>query len=546
MAGSQGTIDSGSTVVEVTVYSDRALVTREARLALPTGESLVVFEPLPDDMDAESVQLSGSGARLKDIAWKRLSYDEVPEEEKRRLEREARDLSDSARETEERKAQAKSERAFVEKIAAKLTAAESGKPGAQEFSPDAWVKMVEFYRSRIGALDAEIRERDAELRELGERRATLEARLAAAGGRGSRERNRVEAIVERGADEKGECVLRLSYVVMGPSWRPVYDVRASMEKRVVAIAYQAMVSQNSGEAWDGVSLRLSTARPAVSGTVPVLNPWRLSAWVPPPQAYRGGAPKSKRMMVAAKEAAFDEVASSAPAPAVMADADDYDEAPMEYEAAEIEGSGARVVFIVPGGAGIPSDGEPHRVGVSFEEFPAEFSYVIVPKVQDRAFLVAKVKNRGKSPFLQGRSRIFLDNAFIAEASFGPVMPDEEFTASLGADDAMQAEYRLVKKFDATAGLGGKRKRIEFEYKIVVKNKRSTKEKLEIKDCFPVSGHEDIVVKEQKPDAKEWGDRMERDDSGRFVIKAEVGPGEEKAVDVAYVVEYPRDLRITGL
>jgi uncharacterized protein (TIGR02231 family) len=186
------------------------------------------------------------------------------------------------------------------------------------------------------------------------------------------------------------------------------------------------------------------------------------------------------------------------------------------------------------------------VGVSIHEFPAEFSYTIVPKIYQRAYLAAKVKNASASPFLKGLSRIYLDNAFIAEASLGPVMPEEEFEASLGVDEAMKVEYRRTKKFDASAGLGGKRKRIEFEYKVLVTNKRKTEETLKIKDAFPVSGHQDIVVKEIEPDPKRYGEGLKRDDMGRFVLTLKAAPGQETAVTVAYTVEYPKELRITGL
>lgn len=538
-------IDSKSRIAEATVYSDRALVVRECRLRLPRGESVVVFEPLPDSMDPGSLQMSGSGARLKDIAHKTLYFDDVPEEEKRRLQDESVALGDKAREISERRAQAQAEKAYVERIMAKLTNADSGKPQAQEFSPDAWIKMVDFYRSRIELLDAQVRDRDLELRAVNQKSSLLQARLSAIGGQGSRRRNRAEAVVEAAEGDPEECVLRLSYVVYGPSWRPVYDLRASMEKRVLSISYQAMVCQNSGESWDGVSLRLSTARPALNGSIPDLPEWRLSVWTPPP---------ASRAMKMAKSAM---PAMSAPSPsyemedkecAANAMEESYEEPPepMGYASAEVEGSGSNVLFIVPGSGSIPSDGEPHKVGIALHELPAEFAYTAVPKLESYAYLNAKAKNSTSVPFLRGASRIYLDNSFVAEAELGPVMPNEEFAASLGIDESVKVEYRQTRKFDASAGLGGKRKRIEFAYKTILTNTRSTAEKLTLKDAFPVSGNQEIVVKELEPDPKKWGESMERDEIGRFSLKLELPPGKETSVDVAYTVEYPKDLRVIGL
>jgi uncharacterized protein (TIGR02231 family) len=535
-------IDSKSRIAEATVYSDRAVIVRESRLKLPRGESVVVFEPLPDAMDGDSLQMSGRGARLKDIAMKTLYFDDVPEAEKQRLQEEITALDDKSREINERRSQAQTEKAYVERIMVKLTNADSGKPQAQEFSPEAWIKMVDFYRSRIETLDAQVRERDLEQRALQRKRETVQARVNAAGGQGSRRRNRAEAVVETAEGDPEECVLRLSYVVYGPSWRPVYDLRASTEKRVLAISYQALVCQNSGESWDGISLRLSTARPAMNGTIPELPEWRLTIYAPAPPMRPMAMKRAKAMPAASMpmECCDKEMASE----------DEYEEAaapePMAYQAAEVEGSGSNYLFIVPGAGSIPSDGEPHKVGIALHELPAEFAYTVVPKLESYAFLSAKAKNTSAVPFLAGSSRIYLDNSFVAEASLGPVMPNEEFQASLGIDESIKVEYRQTRKFDASAGLGGKRKRIEYAYRTVLTNTHATKEKLSLKNAFPVSGNQEIVIKEIEPDAKKWGDAMERDALGRFTLKLELPPQKETTVDLSYTVEYPKELQVLGL
>jgi uncharacterized protein (TIGR02231 family) len=499
-------------------------------------------------MDPDSIQMSGSGASLKDIAMKSVFFDEVPQEEKRSLETEIQTLSDKVRETAERKAQSQAEKSYVERIMVKLTGADSGKPQAQDFSPESWIKMVDFYRSRIETLDAQVRERDVELRDLEQRIRTLQSRLNSIGGKGSRKRNRAEAIVETSERDPQECVLRLSYIVYGPSWRPVYDLRASTEKRMLAISYQALVSQSSGESWDSICLKLSTARPAINGTVPELPEWRLSLWLPPqaPSARSLPMKKSGKVMAAAPMAAY-EVSDKEMMEETFAEQDDAAASePMEYANAGVEGSGSNVLFTVPGTASIPPDGEPHKVGVAFHELPADFSYTVVPKLESFAFLSAKAKNNTAVPFLKGNSRIYLDNSFVAEAVLGPVMPDEEFNASLGIDESIKVEYRRTRKFDASAGLVGKKKRIEYAYRTLINNTHAVAEKLILKDAFPVSGNEEIIVKEIEPDQKQWGEAMERDELGRFTIKTELPPRKETSVDISYSVEYPKNLRITGL
>ena len=67
LAGAQ--VDKGtaveSRVSEVTVYADRARVTREATTRLPSGRSRIAFEHLPAFIDVASIRASVSGKGIK-------------------------------------------------------------------------------------------------------------------------------------------------------------------------------------------------------------------------------------------------------------------------------------------------------------------------------------------------------------------------------------------------------------------------------------------------------------------------------------------------
>jgi uncharacterized protein (TIGR02231 family) len=77
-----------------------------------------------------------------------------------------------------------------------------------------------------------------------------------------------------------EFELEVVYAVRNASWQPLYDVRLLEDE--VTVTYLATISQKSGEDWPEVELSLSTARPAVSATLPELRPWYIAP-PPPPQ-----------------------------------------------------------------------------------------------------------------------------------------------------------------------------------------------------------------------------------------------------------------------
>ena len=57
----QNEINLKSKVVDVTVFKDRALVTREANKNLSKGEYVLVFSGMTQDLQDESVRISASG-----------------------------------------------------------------------------------------------------------------------------------------------------------------------------------------------------------------------------------------------------------------------------------------------------------------------------------------------------------------------------------------------------------------------------------------------------------------------------------------------------
>ncbi|MEL7162447.1 MAG: mucoidy inhibitor MuiA family protein, partial [Bacteroidota bacterium] len=68
-------------------------------------------------------------------------------------------------------------------------------------------------------------------------------------------------------------------------WTPHYDVRVADISQPVDLRYRAKVSQQSGEDWTDVRLKLSTGDPTASGAAPELETWRLFPGARPP-AYR--------------------------------------------------------------------------------------------------------------------------------------------------------------------------------------------------------------------------------------------------------------------
>jgi len=87
---------------------------------------------------------------------------------------------------------------------------------------------------------------------------------------GAKTTNRIEAIVT--ITSPGKVRLNISYIVPGSKWEPVYDLRVDKKAKKMNITYHALIRQNTGENWDNVRLKLSTAQAQLSGQSLKLKP----------------------------------------------------------------------------------------------------------------------------------------------------------------------------------------------------------------------------------------------------------------------------------
>ena len=163
-------------------------------------------------------------------------------------------------------------------------------------------------------------------------------------------------------------------MVTGAGWKPLYDMRL-IEKdgnSTLEIGYLGQVTQNSGETWEQVALTLSTARPALAGTLPELDPWYIRPDEPGIPLMRIAEEPQMRTSVAMK---------AAPAAASGVSRDHA----AEEQIAEVDTSGPAVTYVIPGVTTIPPDGAAHKVTVTRFSLKPRLDYVSAPRLAQAVY-----------------------------------------------------------------------------------------------------------------------------------------------------------------
>jgi uncharacterized protein (TIGR02231 family) len=528
-----------SSIHAVTVYTDRAIVTRAAPLDLPaTGTVEVTFDKLPANLLDQSLQVSGRGAAqvtILDVTARAAYVDFTPNERVKAIEDELRALAKQRRGLDDRGAVLKAQESSLGKLEA-ATTTPPNKDTAPRLTIEESTKFLAFLEDQRGKFLAERQTLDTQLEDLAAKVDAAQRKLNELRGAGGRSFKTVTVRLD--AATTGKLDLSLSYTVPGASWTPSYDARVNSNDKTVTLAYHGLVRQNTGEDWKDVALTLSTARPSMGGAAPEVRPWTVDVFDPRvvPVAMPL-ASREMRMRSAAAPAAAGGVLMQA-----MADAPAELAKDASFAAARIDQTATSASFKISAPSSVPSDNSPQKIPVTTAALAANPEYLTTPKLQPAAFLTAKVVNTSEFPLLGGAMNVFLDGTFVATSALRTVMPEEKFDLALGVDEGISVKHKRVKRFAEDTGLTNSGKRVTYEYLLTLQNNKKVAARVVVADQIPVSRNEKIVVKQLSPDAKEFKPTTE----GALKWTLDLKPAEKRELTVKFSIDYPNDVQVAGL
>lgn len=536
-------IDLDAPITEVTVYADRALVTRKGSIHLEAGEHELRLNNLPQFI-RDSLRSSGQGpqnTRILNVDIATAFYSRPPEADISRLQRELERLKQQQQLLKARQDSLNDHRQWLRALGEQSRDFAKGLAQGQ-MKPQDCADFFSFMTNQAlqdaeAAQNLEIQLKQVQL-EIEAKKRELSQK------QGHANPDRLAAIVTVALAEAGDFTLEISYLVMDASWHPQYDVRVQMNEEhsagEVELTYVGIVQQYTGEAWEQVNLSLSTARPSLAAVLPELDPWYLQVYAPPPPqlayAAPAGAPTVARMARAS-------ISAPSPAPALDQLAEEYEPVEASIETATVEHTGTALVFRVGRSVDIPSDNSPHKTTIARDNLPCEFDYVSAPVTEEHTHLRAAITNTTERVLLKGDASIFLSGEYVGTTQVKMTAPGEKFKIFLGIDDDIKVKRELIERaVDKGNLLQSDIRRITYAYRITVHHYAAHPRRVVIRDHLPVSQHERIKVKVQNiqpAPAKRTGLELL---TWRFTL----APDAEQKIEYRFVVEHPQGMKVIGL
>ncbi|HUU00109.1 MAG TPA: mucoidy inhibitor MuiA family protein [Myxococcota bacterium] len=510
-------------VDRVTVYADRAEITRAANADCKSASVEVTFPLLPTSLDERTLRAEASG-KAKAIG---LTSRIIPLEENRdarvaEVRRELIQVQDKIRELSETLAGSRERVAVLDAFGVYFMQLLNEQVRNARPDPRRWTKVLDAMEQEHNTAAARQGELNIRLRDLGRKQERLQRRLQALQPRNETEARSVSVAIECHGETRPRVTL--SYVVPGATWHPEYDLRfvpqgkAKVGRGRAELTVSAVVQQSTGEDWKDAKLLLSTSKPRLGSEAPYPAPIYVNG-------HKVGEQKTLVATMERREKLTGKGEAQGQGPA----------------GAALEDKGQSFALTIPRRVSVMADGRPYWMPVDVASARAEAKLVTVPKLRPFVYQVVQLKNPAAYPLLAGRVHIYRGGSYVGDTDIEYKAPGEPMEISMGIDEELKVERRELSTENRSASFLSSTKHLERSFRIRVINRARSRQAVEVRENIPVSKTEQVKVELVKDKtAKHYQFDRHR---GFISWTLRLSPAREKSVDLAYTIHLPEDWKV---
>jgi uncharacterized protein (TIGR02231 family) len=552
-----GMIIAKSEIKSVTVYKDRAKITRVAEVDVPAGAKTVAFKDLPAALMADSLRAEGSApaaVTLGAIVSKQVMTARLSSAKEQDLHDRIQALNDQKAPIESEKAALAAQEKFLKNIGEQAALRNNENLAQIDLKPEQWTAAAQAIHNGLAEVYKSREQQDIRLRDINLEISRLQRELSQIS---TGQRSIFTVLVPVESEKPAKLTLEISYQMPNASWHPIYDARAMTDgKGSLKLVQYGAVSQRTGEDWKGVALTLSTAQPQRGAGLPDLTPMWVDVYergryapqqlqIDSVDSFEGGGPagaggatmfKSMSSNIIPSTGAFEakrEAAAPPPQAATMV-------------AADASTRGFVAEYKIPGPADVPSDGTESKLLVGNFDVESKLQVHIKPQMSAEAYLVVRSKLKGDAPILPGQVNLFRDEAYVGQSMLPMLRPDEEHDLYFGVDDQVAVKRKVVKDERKEAGVIAKDAILERSYVTELQNLHTAPIDIVVKETIPAPRNEKIRVEIGKETTTPGYEVDAGNIKGLVDWQFKMEPKEKKDLKLSWTVSWPSDMTMSGL
>ena len=531
-----------SKITAVTVYADRARVTREATLALPAKSNRFSFTKLPSWIDEGSVRVSlktaaGEKGEVLDVQIRRTYLTAASDEEVRKAQDAVQEITDQLGELSDQGKVIDQRRKHLESIRVFALDKLPKDAATREVKVVEYTDFLTFLETSLTKLNADRRALEIKRRDLQPEQNVRQKRLSELNSKARLEERAVE-IALRG---QGQATVILTYLLAGATWEPAHELRAEEKGGKVNISSYAVVRQTTGEDWGVAKLSFSTQNLSRTARIPELDTLLVGQGSKAPvqilqqqedtyqQAF-GNYKSQNRLWFNNNPIANKQIAIR------NLDFNDAIQQKAVRTFAKLSERATTAHFHALADKAVPTDGQPVRLPIGELSLTRVERIVAAPEASLNAARVFALNNKNGQALLPGKVTLYLGPNFLGSTSIDFVGPGEEFSLYAGVEDQVKVSRVLDRsKSEKRKTSFSSKTELQASWIIEVENLADVVKNVRLADRIPVSQTDDVKVRSVKITPK-----ITPDEKGLFSWDLVLAPKEKRALKVEYVVQYPSD------
>ncbi|MDR1725820.1 MAG: DUF4139 domain-containing protein [Bacteroidales bacterium] len=331
------------------------------------------------------------------------------------------------------------------------------------------------------------------------------------------------------SEKATEITLYYNYHVGNVVWQPIYDVKFSDPKVPAKFVLKAQVTQNTGEDWKDITLVFSTE--SLTGeNLGTLYPYYLHSLQPIVLKQTRGVKEEESMDL------YNAVSSAEKA--VSTDASPINAVQAYTQLTQTETTMLGKEYTVGTKHTILSGERQKTIPLETKAKNATYKHFAIPKLSKTVFLSARIASWEELELMDAPCRIYLDNRYINNGYLTQNLTDDTLSIETGQDKRVTTDRKIVRTKPEKTNILSSMLENNVEVTLIVRNGNQYPVSLNLQDQIPLSQDKDIKVTAIDTALAEYDTK-----SGKLTWDLTIEAGQSKTIKFVYNVRYPKDTKL---
>lgn len=515
---------------EVMVYKTGASLSHTAKVNIPAGTTEIIIDNVAATIDENTIQVSTpSNITVLSVLVNRDQEVETRQQDTALNNPEQKKISSELKEAQTNLQKVMNRIAAYDKSLALLEQNQVISSPQNGVNAAELGKLSEMYLVKQIELRDKLSEQRQSERDINEKIRQLNTAFAALSGKSQPQNTatRGQLKIQLMANTAVNGAIQISYLSNAATWSAAYDIKADNLNQPINLVYKANVQQNTGLDWNKVKLSLSTGNPTIGNIAPVLSTWFLRFGQPALQRSQVNMEKEQATVntIQASESDYRMKAKS------TRSLDDY---------VSTQESPVATTFNIDLPYTIASNYKVHAVALQTHQLNTVYKHYAVPRLDPDVFLLAELTDIESLNLIPGPANILFENKFVGKTFLNPYSTEDTINVSIGRDKRITIKREKLSEQSGIKNLGAAKKQT-FVYELTVKNGKSEKIELLLKDQIPTSTDNAVEIELISADNASLNT-----ENGVVTWRLNLKPGEIRKVKFSYSVKYPKGRVINNL